>query len=108
MVLYVNMMLTAASAVANAVAKPLPPQKQSGTDLTVEGLTDLMLGLRRLVEQLPRYDLPEITENGDITIRRINLKTIPDAPRILAATATASILRHVAGDAAADLAEPGR
>ena len=36
-----------------------------------------------MVEELPRYDLPEITENGDTTIRRIDPKTIPDTPCVL-------------------------
>ena len=31
-----------------------------------------MLGLQRMVEELPRYNLPEINENGDIIIRRID------------------------------------
>ena len=77
--LCVSMTLTAAL----AVAEPFPPQEQSETDLTVEGLTKFMLGRRRMVEELPRYDLPEITENGDITIRRINPKTIPDTLCVL-------------------------
>ena len=40
--------------------------------MTLEGLGKLMLGLQRMVEELPRYNLPEINENGDIIIRRID------------------------------------
>jgi hypothetical protein len=53
----------------------------SGTELTLEGLGKLMLGLQRMVEELPRYDLSEITENGDIIIRRIDPQVNPEQPR---------------------------
>jgi hypothetical protein len=47
-------------------------QEPSGTQLTLEGLEKLMQGLQRMVEELPRYNLPEINENGDIIVRRID------------------------------------
>jgi len=56
-------------------------QEPSGTELTLEGLGKLMLGLQRMVEELPRYDLPEINENGDIIIRRIDPHVSPEQPR---------------------------
>jgi hypothetical protein len=52
-----------------------------GTELTLEGLGKLMLGLQRMVEELPRYNLPEINENGDIIIRRIDPHVSPEQPR---------------------------
>ena len=56
-------------------------QEPSGTELTLEGLGKLMLGLQRMVEELPRYNLPEINENGDIIIRRIDPHVSPEQPR---------------------------
>jgi hypothetical protein len=56
-------------------------REPSGTELTLEGLGKLMLGLQRMVEELPRYDLPEINENGDIIIRRIDPHVSPEPPR---------------------------
>jgi hypothetical protein len=55
-------------------------QEPSGTELTLEGLRKLMLGLQRMVEELPRYDLPEINENGDIIVRRIDPHERPKQP----------------------------
>src|SRR3954447_2762453 len=60
-----------------------PPGDQhepSGTQLTIEGLGTLMLGLQRMVEELPRYNLPEINENGDIILRRIDPHRKPEQP----------------------------
>jgi hypothetical protein len=56
-------------------------QEPSGTELTLEGLGKLILGLQRMVEELPRYNLPEINENGDIIIRRIDPHVSPEQPR---------------------------
>jgi len=53
-------------------------QEPSGTQLTLEGLSKLMLGLQRMVEELPRYNLPEINENGDIIVRRIDPHAKPE------------------------------
>jgi hypothetical protein len=70
-------------ATAPAVAEPAPrtPSEPSATELTMQGLTQLMLGLQRMVEELPRYDLPEITADGDIVIRRVDPKPVPEGPR---------------------------
>ena len=64
-------------------ASPNAPgnQEPSGTELTLEGLAKLMRGLQRMVEELPRYNLPEINENGDIIIRRIDPNANPEQPR---------------------------
>lgn len=79
-VLCASAMLAASIAAAEPAA---PPQREPrGTDLALEGLSKLMLGLRQLVEELPRYDLPEITENGDIIIRRIDPKAAPTTPPV--------------------------
>jgi hypothetical protein len=56
-------------------------QEPSGTELTLQGLAKLMRELQRMVEELPRYNLPEINENGDIIIRRIDPQANPEQPR---------------------------
>ena len=55
-------------------------EEPTGTQLTLEGLSKLMLGLQRMVEELPRYNLPEINENGDIIVRRIDPHDQPVPP----------------------------
>jgi hypothetical protein len=58
-------------------------REPSGTQLTLEGLEKLLLGLQRMVEDLPRYNLPEINENGDIILRRIDPNKKPEQPMTL-------------------------
>ena len=49
-----------------------PAPKPSGVQLTLEGLSTLKQGLSQMVEELPRYTLPEINQNGDIIVRRVD------------------------------------
>lgn len=39
-------------------------------DLAREGMAKMLQALDKLVESIPQYQLPEITENGDIVLRR--------------------------------------
>jgi hypothetical protein len=71
--------LASAPAFAQSTGTPAG-QEPSGTQLTLEGLGKLMLGLQRMVEELPRYNLPEINENGDIIVRRIDPHDQPGQP----------------------------
>jgi hypothetical protein len=85
MALGVCAMLASAPVFAQSPAPAPSPnvpgnQEPSGTELTFEGLGKLMLGLQRMVEELPRYNLPEINENGDIIIRRIDPHARPEQP----------------------------
>jgi hypothetical protein len=75
-------MLASAPGFAQSPNAPDAPsnQERSGTELTLEGLAKLMLGLQRMVEELPRYNLPEINENGDIIVRRIDPHERPEQP----------------------------
>lgn len=70
---------------AAGAARPtavLDPQSAQGTDnrapsdLAREGMVKMLQALDKLVESIPQYRLPEITENGDIVLRRKK----PDAP----------------------------
>ena len=70
-----------ASSPAVAQSPEAPDRREpSGTEVTLEGLTKLMLGLQRMVEELPRYNLPEIKENGDIIVRRADPLEKPGQP----------------------------
>ena len=71
--------LASSPAVAQSTEAP-DRREPSGTELTLEGLTKLMLGLQRMVEELPRYNLPEIKENGDIIVRRADPPQKPGQP----------------------------
>jgi hypothetical protein len=70
---------------ASGLAAPAPVLDQQSAqsaenrapgDLAREGMAKMLQALNKLVESIPQYQLPEITENGDIIIRR---KT-PGAP----------------------------
>jgi hypothetical protein len=48
-----------------------PPPQTSPQEQTLQGLEQMMLGLKRMVEQIPIYGPPEVTADGDIILRRI-------------------------------------
>jgi len=43
-----------------------------------EGLRDLLLALELLIAVIPQYAMPEVLENGDIVIRRIQPPADPE------------------------------
>lgn len=59
---------------------PGGPEKQSPEEMAREGLERMMRALRLLVESIPQYELPEVLENGDIIIRRVQPKEKPADP----------------------------
>lgn len=70
-------------------AEPRPDISQSMEDLSeaarkaveafVAALGPVMEGLQQMIEDMPRYEAPEVLPNGDIIIRRIpNEQTPPD------------------------------
>ena len=64
-----------AAAVAGVPALPGAWAQQStqerAEELAQEGLDRLMLALEAMLEAIPQYELPEVLENGDIIIRRV-------------------------------------
>lgn len=53
-----------------ASAGERPPATDEATRDIIEGVERLRDGVSKLIDSLPRYSLPEITEDGDIVIRR--------------------------------------
>lgn len=47
-----------------------PTEPDSPSDLAREGVQKLLQALEQLIEEIPEYEMPEITEDGDIIIRR--------------------------------------
>lgn len=72
--------LIAALMLAAAVAQPAlaqqdpprAPDKDQPSVLAREAIDKLMRALSLVIENLPQYAMPEINENGDIIIRRLN------------------------------------
>jgi hypothetical protein len=60
-----------APALAQAQA-PAPPENQQPGALARDAIDKLMRALSLAIENLPQYAMPELNENGDIVIRRIN------------------------------------
>ena len=58
-------------ALALSLATPVHAHEH-GTpgDLALEKLEQIIEGLRRMIDELPLYESPEVLDNGDIIIRR--------------------------------------
>ncbi len=69
-VLLLTLFLGAQPALAEQPAPPTPP------DLMRESARRILDGIRRLVEQMPMFDAPRFTPDGDIILRRLR----PPAP----------------------------
>jgi hypothetical protein len=54
-----------------------PESAQAPMELAREGLTKMLQALNKLIESVPQFEMPEMTENGDIIIRRKR----PEAPQ---------------------------
>lgn len=64
--------LVLAVAVASLAALPAKADEPKGDPgaLAVEGLQKLVQALDQLIRSIPQYEKPEITDDGDIIIRR--------------------------------------
>lgn len=71
-------LVAAAFAVAGATSRA--DDADPGT-LAIEAVQKLLLALRLVIDDIPRYEMPEMLPNGDIIIRR--KRTEPDAPPAL-------------------------
>lgn len=47
------------------------PMSQSPPDLMREGARRILDGIRRLVEQMPMFEAPRVTPEGDIILKRL-------------------------------------
>lgn len=74
------LLLTAPSALAEVPPAPPPgntfseksfsEQLERAERLAVDGVQKLLDSARLLLDAVPRYEMPQMTENGDIIIRR--------------------------------------
>ena len=58
----------AASGLASA-ADP-PSEREQAEEMAREAIQRMMRALELLIESIPQYEMPELTEDGDIIIRR--------------------------------------
>jgi hypothetical protein len=60
---------------------PAPPQEERPGALARDAIERMMRALSLAIENLPQYGLPELNENGDIIIRRLNPRAEKPRPR---------------------------
>ena len=53
-------------------------RKEDPRDLALQGFEQIMRALDGFVRSIPQYAVPEITEDGDIIIRRLPPRTRPE------------------------------
>jgi hypothetical protein len=75
-----TLVLGVAAGPALAQAPAQPEQEQPGA-LARDAIDKLMRALSLAIENLPQYAMPELNENGDIVIRRINPRAEKPRPR---------------------------
>src|SRR6476620_11285921 len=74
--------LAFAAVAAPALAQaPAPPENQQPGALARDAIDKLMRALSLAIENLPQYAMPELNENGDIVIRRINPRAEKPRPK---------------------------
>ena len=57
-------------ALADDTPEPSTPESETPGELARDGIERLMRALEAFVDMVPQYEMPEITEDGDIIIRR--------------------------------------
>ena len=76
--------LVLATAAAPSLAQqrsPAPPQEERPGDLARDAIEKMMRALSLAIENLPQYAMPELNENGDIIIRRLNPRAEKPRPK---------------------------
>jgi hypothetical protein len=71
-----SMLLLAAVLFAGAARAEPPDPAPPAPDIVGENIRRFLHGLRRLIDQVPMFEAPRITPDGDILLRRIH----PPAP----------------------------
>ena len=69
--------LTAATAATPALAQSDQQGQTEAEQRIQQGLSAILEGLSLFMQDIPRYEVPEILPNGDIIIRRINPNDTP-------------------------------
>lgn len=62
--------LAAVAAAAPSSARAGDPRTEQAEELALEAMQKFMRALELMIDSIPQYELPEITEDGDIIIRR--------------------------------------
>ena len=76
-------LIAAALLLGLALAGPPParaadePPEERPEELAREGMERLLKALELMIEMIPQYEMPEVTEEGDIIIRRKRRKSEP-------------------------------
>jgi len=60
-----------------AAAEPDKNKKETPSELMSDAMSQMIRALELFVRSIPQYEKPEITENGDIIIRRKRPETEP-------------------------------
>jgi hypothetical protein len=53
------------------------PREDTPEELAREGMERMLRALELFIEMIPQYEMPEVTEDGDIIIRRKRKKSTP-------------------------------
>ena len=72
----VALLCLASTAGAASAADPETEREEPGA-LALEGVETLLRALEALVDMIPQYEVPELTEEGDIIIRRKRPDDVP-------------------------------
>jgi hypothetical protein len=76
-------LIAAALLLGLALAGPPPalaadePPEETPEELAREGMERMLKALELFIEMIPQYEMPEVTEDGDIIIRRKRPKGTP-------------------------------
>ena len=66
----------AAAMVAALLLGAAPARAEDPLDRAEDGMREILTALQLLIASIPQYEMPEVLENGDIIIRRVQ----PDTP----------------------------
>jgi hypothetical protein len=76
-------LISAALLLGLALAGPPPalaagePPEETPEELAREGMERMLKALELFIEMIPQYEMPEVTDDGDIIIRRKRGKSAP-------------------------------
>jgi hypothetical protein len=68
-------------ALAAPAAAADPEPEETPSELMADAMSQMVRALELFVKSIPQYEKPEITENGDIIIRRKRPGAEPDVPK---------------------------
>jgi len=68
-------------ALAMPVAAAEPDKKETPSELMTDAMSQMVRALELFIKSIPQYEKPEVTEDGDIIIRRKRPGTAPETPK---------------------------